>query len=219
MTLLALVCPACASALPAAPERRVLACRDCGRSWRIADGVDRLLPVPRAPVRPRHRPPDGAELLLLPVWRVKVRTEDLAEVAGRLPREVRIPAVGVQRLPLLVQFARNLSRAPLVLEEWEDVQVAVEAAELGAEDAFTLAETVVLRHVDGWPDDASLPTLEIPLSSAHLVDWPCARWRSELIDLVGGLSAPRAMIDAAGLVDRGAALRGALDRLGTGLAG
>ena len=212
MSLLALICPQCSDALPAVRERRVLVCERCARTWAVPEEGERLAPLVRTLVRPECRIPDAAEVVLLPVWLVRLHVESMAQAPPALPTEIRVPAVGVQRLPLLLHFARNLTRCPVTWQEWEGVEVALEPAELTAADAFALAETVVLRHVDGWPDDASLAQLQLPFGAARLVDWPCARIGSELIELVGGLSTQRALVDAADLRDRRDALEAALER-------
>ena len=54
-------------------------------------------------------------------------------------------------------------------------------------DAYSVAEMVVLRHVEGWPADDDLDA-EIPLGSARLLDWPFTQRGLELIDLVAGLT-------------------------------
>lgn len=210
MSLLALTCPVCADALPAGRDQRVLVCARCARTWAVPDEGDRLVPQVRTLVRPQCSVPEAAEIVLLPMWLVHLHVESMPRAPRAMASEIRIPAVGMQRLPLLLHFARNLTRAPLEWQQWENVDVPVEPAEVTAADAYALAETVVLRHVEGWPDDASLAQLQIPLGAARLVDWPCARLGSELIELVGGLSTQRALADAAGLRDRRAALSGAL---------
>lgn len=213
MGLLALVCPRCAAPLPAGAEREALVCGPCARTWSVSSDGDALVPLARTLVRPVHAIASGAEIVLLPVWAVRLRVDAIPRAPRGLPVEIRLPAVGVQRLPLLLAFARNLTRAPVVWQEWEGVEASVEPTELSSTDAFTLAETIVLRHVDGWPDDASLPDLEIPFGGARLLDWPCARFGSELLDLVAGLSTQRALVESSDLRDRRAALQPALEQL------
>lgn len=213
MSLLALICPQCAAPLPSGAEHQVLVCTTCARTWSVPSDGDELVPLARTLVRPVHSVPAGAELVLLPVWAVRLRVEAISRAPRGLPVEIRLPALGVQRLPLLMAFARNLTRAPAAWREWEGVQAAVDPTELSAEDAFALAETIVLRHVEGWPDDASLPDLEIPFGGARLLDWPCARFGSELIELVAGLSTQRALAESSDLRDRRDVLQPALDQL------
>lgn len=210
MSLLALICPQCSAALDVAPERRVLVCDTCAKTWTVPEEGDRLAPTARTLVRPERVAPEGAEIVLLPMWLVSLHVESIPQAPPSLPTEVRIPAVGVRRLPVLLHFARNLTRAPLVWQPWEGAQAPVDPAELTPADAYALAETVVLRHVDGWPDDRMLAALELPFGTARLVDWPCARIGSELIELVGGLSTQRALVDAADLRDRRPQLESAL---------
>ena len=214
MTLIALNCPACAVALGAADERCLFVCEGCGRTLAVSPSADGLAVVPRRTIRPTRRPAITEPVVLLPVWSVTVQTEDLGGVGEALPRRVFVPAVGVARLPLLLQFARNLTRAPLEPLEWDGVAgVPVEPAEVAAEDAFVMAETVVLRHLDHWPSDERLVDLEVPLGSAGLLDWPCALRGSELVELVGGLSIHRSLVEAVGLRDRRAVLSAALERV------
>lgn len=216
MTLLALACPHCATALDDAPERRVFTCTTCARTLTPRLDGRGLLEVPRQLIRPQRRPDDGARLVLLPVWSVTVHTEALGPVGAALPSRVRVPAVGVERLQTLLQFARNLTRAPVDPAAWEGVDVRGEGAEVTAEDALVMAETVVLRHLDAWPSDDQLATLEIPMGAARLLDWPCAIRGSEMIELVGGLSIHRSLVENVELRDRTAELAGALEALGVG---
>lgn len=206
MTLLALACPKCATALPDANERHLFVCGTCARTWSPRLDGRGLMEIPRHPIAPTRRPEPGARVVMIPVWSVTIHTELLGGVGPQLPSRVRIPAVGVDRLQTLLQFARNLSRAPIAPEPWEGVDVRAESAEVAAEDALVLAETVVLRHLDHWPSDDQLPTLEIPVGGAHLVDWPCAVRGGEVIELVGGLSVHRSLIDGVELRDQASAL-------------
>lgn len=215
MVLIALNCPRCAVALDAVDERQVFVCTQCGGTVAVAPGSDALAEVPRRLVRPTRRPSVTEPVVLVPMWSVSVRTAELGSTGDALPARVFVPAVGVARLPLLLQFARNLSRAPIDPRPWSEMEdVGVEPAEVSAEDAFVMAETVVLRHLEHWPSDDQLSDLEIPLGSASLLDWPCALRGSEVVDLVGGLSTHRSLVDAVGLHDRRAALQAGFERLG-----
>ncbi len=215
MVLIALNCPRCAVALDAVDERCVFVCTRCGRTLAVAPGSDALSEVPRRLVRPTRRPAVTEPVVLMPVWSVSVHVTEPPSVGDALPARVFVPAVGVARLPLLLQFARNLSRAPIDPQPWSGVDgVGLEPAEVSAEDAFVMAETVVLRHLEHWPSDDQLSDLEIPLGSASLLDWPCALRGSEVVDLVGGLSIHRSLLDAVGLRDRRDALSAGFERLG-----
>jgi hypothetical protein len=210
MSLLALVCPRCAAPLPVGEELEVFVCKSCARNWFVSPDENLLVPLERTLVRPLRSAPSGAAVVLLPVWAVRVRVQSIARAPRGLPVEVRVPAVGVRRLPLLLGFARNLTRAPEAWQAWEGGSLAVEPAELSAADAFALAEMIVLRHVDGWPGDAGLQDLEIPFGGARLLDWPCACFGGELLDLVAGLSTQRALIDGIQLSDHRDALHEAM---------
>lgn len=216
MTLLALACPNCATALADAPERSLFVCATCART--LSPRVDGrgLIEVTRTSVRPQRRPEAGAQLVLLPTWSVTLHRDLLGGIGVSLPARVLVPAVGVGRLQTLLQFGRNLTRAPIDPQPWDGVDVRGDAAEVAAEDALVLAETVVLRHLDHWPSDDQLPTLDIPLGRAELLDWPCQIRGGELIDLVGGISVQRTMIESVDLTDRTAALEGAFEALGVG---
>ena len=214
MRLVALACPDCGTSLDVAAEARVLPCHGCRHSFALASDAGRLVRVPRTLVRPRQVADARAAIVLLPVWSVSVDTGALGGVGAALPEVVRLPAVGVARMPLLMQFARNLTRAPAVVEEWSGgPEVVPERAEIPVEDAFTLAETVVLRHLEHWPPDEVLSTLEIPLGSARLLDWPCAVLGGELIELVAGLSIHRSLVEQVPMEDRRAALAPAMEAI------
>ena len=213
MTLLALACPHCATALDVVSERQVFVCASCERTLSPRLDGRGFLEVPRQLARPAVRPAPGARIVLLPVWAVDVSTEDFGPVGSALPSVVRLPAVGVGRLATLLQFARNLTRAPAQPVAWDAVRVSREPAEVTAEDAFVLAETVVLRHLEHWPGDDALESLEIPLGAARLLDWPCAVRGSEMIDLVAGLSVHRSLVDDVLLTDRTAELTPAIEAL------
>ncbi len=215
MVLIALNCPRCAVALDAVDERRVFVCAQCGRALAVPPGSDTLTEVPRQLLRPTRRPDITDPVVLMPVWSVSVHTAELGTVGDALPSRVFVPGVGVARLPLLLQFARNLSRAPIDPRPWSGVDgIGVEPAEVSAEDAFVMAETVVLRHLEHWPSDERLEDLEIPLGSASLLDWPCVLRGSEVVDLVGGLSIHRSLVETVGLRDRRDALSTGFERLG-----
>lgn len=216
MTLLVLACPHCGSGFDVTAECRVHVCGDCRRT--LAPRLDGrgFVEIPRETVRPRLRPATGARIVLLPVWVVGVDTSGFGPVGAALPDEVRIPAVGVARLSILLQFARNLTRAPAASLPWSGVDVAPERAEVAAEDAYVLAETVVLRHLDHWPGDDALESLEVPLGAVRLVDWPCAVRGGEVIELVAGLSVHRALLEGVELADRTRELATAMEAIGVG---
>jgi len=216
MTLLALACPECATALPDAEERHLFVCGTCSRTWSPRLDGRGLMEIPRHPIAPTRRPEPGARVVMIPVWNVTIHTDLLGGIGQSLPSRVRVPAVGVDRLQTLLQFARNLSRAPVAPARWEGVAARAENAELAAEDALVLAETVVLRHLNHWPSDDQLPTLEIPVGGAHLVDWPCAVRGSEVIELVGGLSVHRSLIDGVELADQAGTLDHAFSAIESG---
>lgn len=212
MSLVELICPACARSLSPGPGQRIHACRDCGRSWEAVAGRG-LLAVERALIRPRIAPSTEAPLHLVPVWCIAVHREELGEVARRMAAEIRVPATGIARLPLLVECARRLTRAAAPWEPWPDLQVVADPAEIDAETAFAIAEAVALRHVPGWPRDAEVESVRIPLGGARLVDWPCAVEGSDLVELVGGLSLSRALVEQVEPRDQRAALGPAIAAL------
>lgn len=216
VTLLVLACPHCGTGLDVTAERRVHVCGDCQRTLTPRFDGQGFVEIDRRPVRPCLRPATGARLVLLPVWSVEVDTTVFGAVGAALPSEVRIPAVGVGRLSILLQFARNLTRAPVGVAPWAGVELSPEPAEVAAEDAFVLAETVVLRHLDHWPGDDALESLEIPLGAVHLLDWPCAIRGGEVIELVAGLSVHRALLEEVDLVDRTQELAAAMEAIGVG---
>lgn len=189
MSLIELICPTCGHGLAPRAGQIIHACKDCHASWEAIAGRG-LLPVARQIVRPRIAPPRGAQVVLVPVWCVALHRESLPEVADRMPAEIRVPATGIDRMPLLVECARRLTRAAAPREVWEGMEAPVDSAEIDAATAFAIAESVALRHVPGWPSDDQVASTAIPLGSAQLVDWPCATEGPDLVELVGGLSMP-----------------------------
>lgn len=186
--LIDLQCAACGADLPTAPERRIFVCEQCGKSWgpAFAEGWTRLEEIPRQIVAPRQNPPPHGAIVLLPVWVVPVRAGEGVGPSPFLPEEIRLPAVGIDRMQLLMTFALRLTRAAGAWSRLEGAPLRPEPAEITAEDAFELAELVALRSVDGWPPDEELEGLEIPFGPPRLMDLPCHHQGSELRDLVSG---------------------------------
>ena len=67
----------------------------------------------------------------------------------------------------------------------------------------------------GGPKDVlhEVESVQIPLGSARLVDWPCANVGAELVELVGGLSLPEALVQNMGSRDQRSALGAEIARL------
>jgi hypothetical protein len=129
----------------------------------------------------------------MPFWRLEIPAEVIRSSGDRLPREMRIPAVGLQRSPLLLRWADQLSRVREELGEstpWKRLELTPgpppEPAEIAAEDAYELAELLGLQMVKNWPPADELESWEIPFSSPQLIDWPCAQRHGELEDLIFG---------------------------------
>jgi hypothetical protein len=212
MSLVELLCPRCGRGLDPRPRQRVHACAECHGSWEAVSGQG-LVPVPRSIVRPKIAPPWDARLVLLPVWCVTVHRERLGKISDRMAGEIRIPANGIARMPLLVAAARRMTRDASPCEDWTAMEAPVDPAEMDAETAFAVAEAVALRHVDGWPSQNEVESVQIPLGSARLVDWPCANVGAELVELVGGLSLPEALVQNIGSRDQRSALGAEIARL------
>jgi hypothetical protein len=209
MSLVELLCPKCGCGLDPRPGQCIHACRDCGSSWEAIPSHG-LVPVPRGLVRPRIAPSPDTSLILLPVWCIKVHREKLPDVADRMAEEIRVPATGLARLPLLVGSARRLTRAASTRADWSGIEALVDPAEIDAETAFAVAESVALRHVPGWPKEQDVESVSIPLGGANLVDWPCAVEGSDLVELVGGLSLPVALVENMRPREQQATLAGAI---------
>ena len=194
MSLVELICPKCGRGLDPRPGQCIHACRDCGSSWEAVPSRG-LIPVPRSIVRPCIAPPRGASVILFPIWCVKVHREKLPEVEDRMAGEIRVPATGIARMALLVASARRLTRAASPRTDWSGIDALVDPAEIDAETAFAVAESVALRHIPGWPKEQDVESTTIPLGGAALMDWPCAVEGSDLVELVGGLSLPVALVE------------------------
>ncbi len=194
MSLVELICPKCGLGLDPRPAQCIHACRSCGSSWEAVPARG-LVAVRRTIVRPRIAPPRGASVILFPIWCIKVHCEKLPEVGHRMAAEIRVPATGLARMPLLVKSARRLTRAASPRTDWSGIDALVDPAEIDAETAFAVAESVALRHVPGWPEETEVETITIPLGGAALMDWPCAVEGTDLVELVGGLSLPLALVE------------------------
>ena len=212
MSLVELLCPRCGHGMPPKPGQSIHACPSCSASWEAVSGKG-LIPVPRLLVKPRIAPPEGSRLVLLPVWCVTVHREQMGEVADRMAAEIRVPANGIARMPVLVQAARRLTRAAAPREDWAGVEPPVDPAEMDVETAFAVAESVALRHVSGWPAEHEVETVRIPLGGARLVDWPCAEIRGELFELVGGLALSTGLTENMGSTDQQRSLASSIDGL------
>jgi hypothetical protein len=198
--------------MPPKAGQSIHACPACSASWEAVSGKG-LIPVPRLLVKPRMAPPRGARLVLVPVWCVTVHRHEMGEVADRMADEIRIPANGIARLPVLIEAARRLTRAAAPREDWTGVEPPVDPAEMDVETAFAVAEAVALRHVSGWPAEHEVETVRIPLGGARLVDWPCAGHHGEIIELVGGLAFSTGITENMGSRDQQASLAAAIHGL------
>lgn len=212
MSLVELLCPRCGQGMPPRPGESIHACPACSASWEAVAGQG-LIPVPRLLIRPRMAPPEGGRLVLMPVWCVAVHRAEMGEVADRMAAEIRIPANGIARMPLLMAAARRLTRAAAPREEWTGMEAPLDPAEMDVETAFAIAESVALRHVSGWPAEHEVESVRIPLGGARLVDWPCIELRGELVELVGGLALSSGLNDNMGSRDQQAALASAIQGL------
>ncbi len=212
MSLVELICPRCGKGLAPRQGQVIHACASCGASCEAVAGQG-LIPVVRQIVRPRIAPRSDASLVLMPVWCITVHRESLGEVADRMAAEIRVPATGIARMPLLVATARRLTSAAAPREVWDGVEAIVDPAEIDAETAFAIAESVALRHVTGWPRERDLESVQIPLGGAQLLDWPCAVEGTDLVELVGGLSMPAALGENIGPRDQRAALASSIKGL------
>ena len=203
MKLLSLRCPDCARELPARPDRRIFSCQRGHGPFR--PGADRLWPMGARVVLPPSELPDDGEIVLLPVWVLPIA--DPLEGGGRLPAQIRVPAVGLQRLPAVMDFARNLTRSPAIWDEAEATGLAFDGASIEAVEAMEVAELVALGLHPGWPPDSLAGDLEIRFARARLVLLPCWRHRQRLQALIGNVSCPAVLFEDEELVDRRAALQ------------
>lgn len=173
--MLALRCPSCGEALPVRSAQRIFVCAACGRTCTTrACSSGGLQPLPRILVQPQQ--PWGADeaLYLLPVWVIN----------GPDSREVRVPALGTDRMTLLLSLAERLTAIHEVWQEWEIGRDLPRAgADLHAEEAHVIAE-LLCRHEAGGESSA-----EPRFGGLRLLDWPCVRRSSQLLELVGGRAA------------------------------
>jgi hypothetical protein len=208
--LLDLACPRCGAPLPSAPLRRVFVCAGCratyvprqGREGPALVGIERELVLPREPLPPR------GSIVLLPVWRLSVP----AAAQLPLPREIRVPALGMERMQLLVNLAVHLTRCQTEISAEPAPEVPREPAQLGPEDAFEVAELVAMGVVPGWPADEDVAALQIPLGTPRLLDLPCRLEGLQLVDLVFGRSVAAGLLDGHVLADRRSEIEASLSR-------
>jgi hypothetical protein len=171
-------------------QRRVWYCGVCRESCASSgrDG-DPLRRIPRWLARPEEPFEDREELFLLPVW----------VVGDSRGREWRIPALGIERLALVLGLAERLSSIARPWSPWKPPRELLRGgAELHFEEAFELAE--LLRQRDRGEEESD------PLGAARLVDWPCVRRSSQLVELVGGRAASGRILDGLSAVAKGPAL-------------
>lgn len=188
--MLALRCPGCGETLESRSRRRVWFCGVCKESCASSGrGGDPLRRIPRWLARPEEPFQDREELFLLPVWVV-------GDPGGH---EWRIPALGIDRLSLVLSLAERLSSITRPWTPWEPPRELLRSgAELHYEEAFDLAELLHQRDAEEGDADA--------LGAARLVDWPCVRRSSQLVELVGGRAASGRILDGLPAVAKGPAL-------------
>jgi hypothetical protein len=127
----------------------------------------------------------------LPTW--------VVDLPAGLPREevlpghLHLPAVGARSLGRLVEQARRWTRARGALEVDEAEGYRPAPAELGIEEAWAVAEVVLLAHDGSWPGDDLGPDFEPAFGPPQLVDLPCLEVPGGLMDLVWGLSVEPAL--------------------------
>jgi hypothetical protein len=214
MQLIALACPRCGGALESAAGRRVFVCDACGQSSEPrAIGGDRLagrlFEVGREVARSRLPWPEVGGIVLLPVWVMPVlRAGDAPWLEG-LPREVRLPAIGYDRMEVLLRFAAHLTRVEI---PWEVVPTVESAprlrrapAEITAEEALAAAEPVLVS-LAGEQQERMLTGGPVPLGAPRLVDLPCHRVAGRLSDLVCDRWVSDVLLAATDLPDQRTAL-------------
>ena len=209
MSLVALRCPHCGHALPVAPERRIFACEHGHGAFRAAEG--RLWPLSLRRVLPRRPLPPEGDLVLLPLWLLQV--DATSQRAGGLPAELRLPAIGVQRLPLVLDLARNLTKHQAPWIEDDAHGLAFDGAELDVDDAQAIAELVALGLRPGWPPDGEVEAFRLAATAARLVLLPAWRHAGRLEELVGGVSCAASIFEESALTDRRASWTGTTGRL------
>lgn len=196
--MLALRCPDCASRLDHAPHRRLHVCDGCGRRW-LSRGEEHggMRELPSIPVRPKVERRAVEPLYMMPVWSVgRARGEG----ADQLP-PLYIPAVGWSRMSLLLAFARRLSQNPPEWEPWEDApRRRLSPGDVHVEEAFELAEILSLALDPTLDLDAEG---ELAFGGVQLLDWPCVRRSSQVVELVAGRAASERLADSLLAVDSG----------------
>ena len=214
--MIALICPKCEASLPTAKERRVFVCDGCGRSVTPPAGGSSaqgsMWVVPRRMAQPTVPLPELGRIVLLPLWVLPIRREELGVWGDRMPSEIRIPAVGVSAMSRLLRFGEILTRAPKSMVELDGgvsdrAGVRPCPAELSLEDAYATAEILALAHVEGWPPDPEVDDLAIPFGALRMVDLPCQHWSGSLTDLVFGLATSDHLMRGTELPDQRELLR------------
>lgn len=201
MSLIALVCPHCAVDLAPPDGARLFGCHSCGRSWQ-SGGPLGLRPLRRSLWLPTRPVPEVGKIVSLPIWVLPLAETTVAASLDRLPTEIRLPAVGLDRPSLLLRWARNLSRAGGTPQRVDPSPLRATSGELVVEDSFELAEVLLLGLVDGWPPDSEVESFEAGFGTPELVDLPCVVAGGELHDLVFGLAVPAVVVDLDALFDQ-----------------
>lgn len=178
--MLALRCPDCATSLEHAHHRRLHVCSSCARRWMSrGEEFGGLRRLDSTAVRPEQGWAEHEILYLMPIWSIG---RDGADAVG--PSRLLVPAVGWSRMSLLLSFAERLNRNPAPWTPWSQSPAnALSPGDVHVEDAFDLAEILALALDPGASLDAEG---ELAFGGAELLDWPCVRRSSQLVELVGG---------------------------------
>lgn len=188
--MLALRCPDCASRLDHAPHRRLHVCAACSRRW-LSRGQEHggIREFPAIPLRPVLDRRQDETLYMMPVWSVGCPD---GEGGVRRP-PLYIPAVGWSRMSLLLAFARRLSQGAPSWERWEDAPtLRLSPGDVHVEEAFELAEILSLALDPTLDLDAEG---ELAFGGVQLLDWPCVRRSSQIVELVSGRAASERLAD------------------------
>jgi predicted RNA-binding Zn-ribbon protein involved in translation (DUF1610 family) len=187
--VLALRCPSCGEALPTRTQMRIWVCPSCATtsmaSGRDGEGFQVL---ERTLVAPQEEFSREEKLYLFPVWSINDRDQG----------DVRIPATGLERMPLLLSLAQRLTQAQSPWSVWNVARHLPRAgADLHVEEAFAMAE-LLRRNAEDLVERAG-PRF----GGARLLDWPCVSRSSQLVELVGGRAASGRLLEGLQPVARG----------------
>jgi DNA-directed RNA polymerase subunit RPC12/RpoP len=160
-----LACPNCGWDLPVNPDQVVFFCTSCEQAWEIEGTELRRVAYEVADVPSLRTAEHGGSLTYLPFW-VLANGHD-----GNHPPDLFIPAFRYQRLKVLADLARDMSRRERSYAPAGRQQVPLHGCYYDRDDALGLAE-VAYPGLSSSPEQALKKLEDEPLSfSSAILTW------------------------------------------------